>query len=128
VADPRRRIGALGEEIAAAHLQRAGMTLLARNYRTRYGEVDLVVRDGDAVAFVEVKTRRARPGAPPPFGLPEEAVTARKRARILRAASAYLQEWCGPEQAWRVDVVSITLPPTGPAVVRHLPGVDVGEG
>jgi putative endonuclease len=124
--DARRRLGALGEEIAAAHLQRAGMSLLARNYRTRFGEVDLVVRDGQAVAFVEVKTRRARPGAPPPFGLPEEAVTARKRARILRAAEDYLQHWCGPEQAWRVDVVSVTLPPTGPATVRYIRGVDVG--
>jgi putative endonuclease len=57
--DPRQRFGALGEEIAAAHLQRAGMSLLARNYRTRYGEVDVVMRDGQTVAFVEVKTRRA---------------------------------------------------------------------
>ncbi len=61
--DPRHRLGRLGEDLAAAHLERLGYTVLARNHRTRHGELDIVATDGGTLVFVEVKTRRAGPGA-----------------------------------------------------------------
>ena len=57
--DPRRALGRLGERLAAAHLQRLGFAILARNVRTRHGEIDLIAFDGEALVFVEVKTRRS---------------------------------------------------------------------
>lgn len=87
-----------------------GYKILARNVRTRYGEIDLIARDpgreepedAGTLVFVEVKTR-----ASAAFGLPEEAVTARKQAHLLDAAQAYLLEHPELDGAWRVDVVAI---------------------
>ena len=62
-ADPRRALGALGEELAAAHLQRLGFVVLARNVRTRHGEIDLIAFDGRTLVFAEVKTRRVSAAA-----------------------------------------------------------------
>lgn len=62
--DPRHHIGRLGEELALAHLERLGFRLVARNHRTRFGELDIIVADDRALVFVEVKTRRAGPGHP----------------------------------------------------------------
>lgn len=62
-ADPRRALGAVGEEIACQHLQRRDFAILQRNVRTRHGEIDIIARDKRALLFVEVKTRRARSGA-----------------------------------------------------------------
>ena len=58
MASPRARLGAQGESIAAAHLEASGLKIMARNFRTRYGEIDLIAEDGDTLVFVEVKTRR----------------------------------------------------------------------
>jgi putative endonuclease len=58
--DPRHALGRLGERLAAAHLERLGFVILARNARTRYGEIDLIAFDGRTLVFAEVKTRRAR--------------------------------------------------------------------
>ena len=57
--DLRQHLGRIGEDLALAHLERLGYALVARNHRTRYGELDLVVFDGTSLVFVEVKTRRA---------------------------------------------------------------------
>jgi putative endonuclease len=92
--DPRRALGRLGEELAAAHLERLGFAALARNVRTRHGEIDLIVFDGRTLAFVEVKTRRApsagrrlAPGARPLAWL-----RPRQQARIRRLACAWLSD------------------------------------
>ncbi|HUJ79517.1 MAG TPA: YraN family protein [Nitrospiria bacterium] len=82
--DPQR-FGRESEGEAARHLQRAGYRIVARNYRTPFGEIDLVAYDGAMLAFVEVKARRSER-----FGAPHEAVTAEKRRRLTRAALAYL--------------------------------------
>ena len=79
-------LGAKGERIAEAHLRSKGMKIIERNFRRRFGEIDLIARDGDAVVFVEVKYRS---GAA--FGLAQEAVGAAKRRKIIAAARAYLQ-------------------------------------
>jgi len=83
----RRADGARYEDIALAHLERAGLALIARNYHCRYGELDLVMRERDVVVFVEVRYRGASR-----FGDGVDSVGAAKRAKLVRAASAFLAE------------------------------------
>ncbi|MBN1438129.1 MAG: YraN family protein [Anaerolineales bacterium] len=95
-------LGDQGERAAAESLRRAGYEIIGRNLRTPYGEVDLVARHMGFTVFVEVKTRRSRA-----HGLPEEAVTARKRTRLIRSAQHYLQERGLLDTPWRIDVVAV---------------------
>jgi putative endonuclease len=90
--DPRRALGALGEKLAASHLQRLGFSVLARNVRTRHGEIDLIAFDGATLAFVEVKTRRApaRPRAGGPGVEPLIGLRPAQCARQRRLAVAWL--------------------------------------
>ena len=92
LADPRRVLGRLGEELAAAHFSRLGFSTLARNVRTRYGEIDLIVFDGHVLVFVEVKSRRARsrPQRIRPEQEPLPWLRPRQRARVRRLAVAWL--------------------------------------
>jgi putative endonuclease len=92
----------VGENIAAAYLQRLGYSILARNYRCRGGEIDLVATDGPVIVFVEVKTRRRTE-----WGGPLEAVDARKRRRMAMAANHFLLGRCRGEPAVRFDVIGI---------------------
>ena len=115
---PRSRLGAQGESVAAAHLEASGMRVIERNFRTRFGEVDLVAEDGDAIVFVEVKTRRGLS-----YGPPEESVTPRKRQRLAATAETYLQEHGWEQRDWRIDVVGIVLRANGPAEINHLRAV-----
>ncbi len=105
----RQAVGRWGENLAQAFLQERGYTILERNVRTPYGELDLVVRSGSTLAFVEVKARLS-----PAYGEPEAAVTAAKQAHLLQAAQAYLQ--LHPELEaldWRIDVIAIRRDRTG---------------
>ena len=90
--DGRRRLGRLGEQLAAAHLERLGFTVLARNVRTRYGEIDLIVFDGSTLIFAEVKTRRAGQGQYKPrrHEDPLASLRPRQRLRLRRLALAWL--------------------------------------
>jgi putative endonuclease len=102
-----RAVGVGGEALAARWYEHRGYEVLARNWRCREGEIDLVLRSGNCVVFCEVKTRST--GA---FGTGSEAVTATKQRRIRRLAASWLSE-LGPasERSWvdvRFDVVSIT--------------------
>ena len=97
-----RDLGRWGEEHAALHLQGMGYELVARNWRSEHGEIDLVARQGNTWVFVEVKTRRTQD-----FGAPQEAVTAVKQRRLLEAAQAYLAAHDLDDVAWRIDVVAI---------------------
>lgn len=98
--DARRRLAAAGEQAAAEHLERGGMQIVERNYRCRAGEIDLVALDGNTVAFVEVKLRRA------PFD-PLEAVDERKRRQVCRAAFDFLLRRGMLGRAARFDVVAV---------------------
>ena len=97
-------VAKIGESLAAAHFKARGCEILARNYRARRGEIDLIVRDGQFIVFVEVKTRRSRK-----FGLPQAAVTRQKQRQISKIAVVYLQR----EKLWdapcRFDVIGIHL-------------------
>ena len=108
----RGALGARGEDIAAAFLQAHGYTIQARNYRCRYGEIDLVCTHGTALVFCEVKLRRSDS-----YGTPEEAVTPRKLARLALAAHSYLAAHGLEEADWRIDVVALELDRRG-AVTR----------
>ncbi len=99
----KRATGGRYEELAAGFLQEKGYRILERNYRDRYGEIDLIARDGACLVFVEVKYRRNSAS-----GFPEEAVDARKQERIRHAASYYLYSRHYPEDTpCRFDVVAI---------------------
>lgn len=97
----RQIFGAWGESPAAAFLEKNGLKILARNYRTAKGELDLIARDGENLVFVEVKTRKNLD-----FGYPEEAVTPIKIEHLIEAAEAYMLEHL-EEQSWRLDVIAI---------------------
>jgi putative endonuclease len=107
----RFALGKTGEDLACLELARRGYVILARRYRRREGEIDIVARDGPTIVFVEVK---ARGGAA--FGGAAEAVTAFKRRRIVRLALDYLARHRLEGVPCRFDVVSIHLGPDGPAL------------
>jgi putative endonuclease len=98
-------IGVVGEEIAEKFLRRKGYKILARNYRIKGGEIDIVAKDGKTMVFVEVKTRRGEG-----FGLPQESVTRDKMRRIAKAAKLYLlSTGLGEGVLCRFDVVAVNL-------------------
>lgn len=99
----RRAVGTDHEEMAAQFLERNGVHIIMRNYRTRFGEIDLIARDGKYLVFVEVKYR-----ANDSFGSPLEAVDARKQRAIIRVARHYLMRYgYGATTPCRFDVVGI---------------------
>lgn len=115
----RRGLGDTGEQIAAEHLRSLGYELLESNWHCRAGEIDLVMREGEELVFVEVRTRRGED-----LGSPEESVTARKQARLRTLALEWLEQH--PAEAeraeWRIDVVGVHLSPTGRLEqVNHIP-------
>jgi len=117
--DPRHRLGRRGEELAAEHLERLGFTIVARNHRTRHGELDLVAFDGDVLVFAEVKTRRRGTGSP------WESLHLKKRAQVRRMAAAYLNQV--PERprggTLRFDAIGVILSPSGELEgLEHLEG------
>ena len=85
--DPRHTLGRTGERLAAEHLQRLGFDIVARNHRTRWGELDVVACDGRTLVFCEVKTRRAGRDA-----RPWEALHPRKQEQVRAMARAWLAD------------------------------------
>jgi putative endonuclease len=110
----QKSLGARGEALAAEHFERLGYTVLARNHRTRFGELDLIVRDGDALVFVEVKTRHAGNRRGPER--PAMAVGRTKQRKLRALALAWLSANRGriPRHSrLRFDVVGIVLDSSG---------------
>jgi putative endonuclease len=108
-------LGARGERIAAAYLTDVGLRVLDRNWRCRDGELDIVAREGDALVFCEVKTRRGTG-----FGHPVEAVTASKQRRLRILAQRWLATHDEHAPDLRFDVVGVLVRPEPPALVTHL--------
>jgi putative endonuclease len=115
--DPRRELGRRGEALACARLEATGLRVVARNWRCREGELDLVAAGPGMLVFCEVKTRRGDG-----YGTPAAAVTRAKQARLRRLAAAYLSATAAPACRVRFDVVTVTWPRGGPAAVDHLEG------
>ena len=117
--DHRPHLGRLGEQLAGEHFKRLGYRVLARNHRTRLGELDLVLSDGETLVFCEVKTRRLGSGAP------WDSLHTAKRAQVRRMAAIWLAEEPGVD--WhpelRFDAVGVVLD-SRDALVRldHLEG------
>lgn len=119
--DARRALGRRGEDVAAAHLSARGLTVLARNWRCREGELDLVASGGGRLVVAEVKTRSGTG-----YGLPAEAVTAAKASRIRRLAQRWLAEHheaggSGFAEV-RFDVVAVLAVPGAAPRVEHYEG------
>jgi putative endonuclease len=92
--DPRQELGRRGEQVAVDHLLRRGFDIIERNYRTRWGELDIVAYDGCALIFCEVKARRmpSRGGPPARAGSPLDAVHGAKRTQLRKMAGRWLIE------------------------------------
>jgi putative endonuclease len=113
--DSRRAVGQAAEAAAAAHLARAGLSVLARNVRLPEGEIDLVCRERDTLVFVEVKCRRAAWG-----DAPAAAVSPLKRRRLVRLAQHYLKWRRLERMRCRFDVVSVTVDGAAVSAIRHI--------
>lgn len=116
----RAALGRFGEQVAADHLVAAGMTVLARNWRCRDGEVDIIAVEGDVLVMCEVKTRRGLG-----FGTPLDAITPAKAARLRRLAGRWLADQRAVDESVRYaevrfDVVSVLRPLSGRTSVEHL--------
>ncbi len=115
-ADPRHHIGRSGEDVAAQHLERLGYEIVARNHRTRYGELDLIAVDDECLVIVEVKTRRGR-------GRPWDALDDRKRRQVRRMGFAYLNDVRDRPRRRNVrfDAIGVTFDAAGRlASLEHL--------
>lgn len=104
MSDSRIKVGKIGEALAVEHFRAQGYEICAQNYRTRSGEIDLIVQRGKRVAFVEVKTRRSSK-----FGLPQAAVTPAKQKQISKVALHYLQTHNLLDTPCQFDVVAVVL-------------------
>ncbi len=121
VTDDRLQIGRLGEQLAADHLVRRGFEIVERNYRTRWGELDIVAFDGRTLAFCEVKTRRLSPGCRHPF----EALRTLKQVQVRKMAGRWLIERKHRPYAeiLRFDAIGVTFDLAGRLVsIEHLEG------
>ncbi|HVT21096.1 MAG TPA: YraN family protein [Mycobacteriales bacterium] len=111
------QLGKAGEDLAVRHLVGAGFTIVERNWRCNEGELDVVAVDRDTLVVVEVKTRTSTD-----FGLPAEAVTWRKSAKLRELAARWVREHAC-RMPVRIDVISIVMPRSGRTQLQHYRGV-----
>ena len=119
VPDHRPALGRRGEDLAVAHLERLGYAVIARNHRTRFGEIDVIACDGRTLAFVEVKTRRSASRSP------LESVDEAKQAQVRRMAAAWLAEAHERPRTreLRFDAIGVALDGAGRLVaLEHVEG------
>jgi len=117
MSDARKQLGNRGEELALAHLEAKGMRLVDRNYRWRGGEIDLIMRDGAVLVFVEVRSKSGTA-----HGSPLETIDFKKRRQIERCARQYLaHKKVGADVCCRFDAVGILIPANGPIEIVHVP-------
>lgn len=100
----KKNLGSLGERVASLILSRNNYKILVRNYRNRFGEIDIIALDGDTLVFVEVKLRSNFR-----FGLPEEAVSKTKINKIKKVGLEFWKKNCPNVKKTRIDIVSIVL-------------------
>jgi putative endonuclease len=109
--DPRQVLGKLGEDLACAELTRRRYEILERRYRTKYGEIDIIARDGEVTVFVEVKAREGGE-----FGGGAAAVTSWKQQRLTRMAVDVIARRRLHDRPCRFDVVVVDVSGTAPHV------------
>lgn len=111
-----KRVGAWGEETAAAWLTERGFEITGRNVRTPYGEIDIVARKNGIVVFIEVKTLTASKSF-----FPEHQITARKRERMVNSAMHHAAQ--NGIDAWQIDVIAVEGRPGGAPVIHHFENI-----
>jgi putative endonuclease len=111
-----QQIGQWGEQIAAEYLAQRGYTVLEKNTRTPFGEIDIIARVDDVIVFVEVKARTSLS-----FGLPEEALTRRKLAHMKSCARYYAAK--NEIDTWQCDAISVQGKPGQPPHIEHFENV-----
>ena len=121
--DRRQALGISGENLACAELQRRGYAILEHRYRTRFGEIDIIARDGATIVFVEVKARLTDD-----FGGAAAAVTRWKQRRIAQMAVDYLARRSLHDCPCRFDVVAIDIETAGPRVTVYPNAFDAPSG
>jgi len=99
-----KQIGSKGEDLAAEFLKDKSYRIIARNYKTPIGELDIIAKDGETLVFVEVKTRKSNS-----HGYGYEAVDRRKLAKLLRTAQAFLVQHNYTNSSYQFDIISILL-------------------
>lgn len=109
-----KAIGSDGEELAVRYLTKKGYRIIARNYKTPLGEIDIIAKDGDTLVFLEVKTRTSDS-----FGYPFEAVDNHKKRKIRNVALLFLKKM-KEEPAARFDVLSISFAVGGKKEITHI--------
>lgn len=113
--DPRRAFGDRGEDLAVAFFIQRGFTIIARNWQTRVGEIDVICQKNDVIHFIEVKTRRTLA-----YGRPQEAITPRKLQHLRRSVEAYLQSLRTRPQRYQVDALAILAEHGKPPVFEYI--------
>ncbi len=109
----RQDLGRRGEAVARARIESLGYAIVAANYRSRAGEIDLVTEHDGVIVFVEVRSRSS-----PSMGLPEESITSTKREHLIASAQEYLQEHGVQDRQWRIDLVAVEFDRGRPPRVR----------
>lgn len=112
----RKTFGKWGEAYAASWLEKQGYTPVSTNFHTHHGEIDLVMKQGETLVFVEVKTRSSRA-----YGYGEDSITHRKINSLLTAINAYFDLHPEGQDDWRLDVIAIERLPGGhaPEIVHY---------
>ena len=107
----KKELGKKGEDLALRYLKKNGYRIFERNYVCKLGEVDIIAKEKDTLAFIEVKTRTSTA-----FGPPQLAVNAAKQMQLSKVAQYFLKEKCLEDVKARFDVVAIVLGPRGPEI------------
>lgn len=114
---PKNEMGAWGEEQAAKYLAGQGYTVLERNFRSRFGEIDIIAKKDNTICFIEVKTRKKSS-----YIMPMEAVNYSKQRKIIASANAYLMRYYSEKNAFRFDVIEVFYYNRRIFSVNHLKG------
>lgn len=110
----QKKLGQKGEDAVEEYLRKRKYEILERNFSCRFGEIDIVAKDGDELVFIEVKTRRSRG-----FGEPQEAIDRRKRRRVQRACEYYInKQHC--ELPYRIDAALVVIDSRGTMRVDYI--------
>ncbi len=100
----RKETGGLGEKLAREYIEKRGYVVIETNYRCRFGEIDIVARQGNAMVFIEVRAKHGNA-----FGTPEESVTLTKRRHLIATAAEYYQTHQNLPEDYRIDFVAVEL-------------------
>jgi putative endonuclease len=119
--DDRKSTGDYGETLARNYLKKNGYNIIESNFRTRFGELDIIARKKECLVFVEVRTKQSHN-----YGEPEESMTATKCRHLTAAAYQYLRSHNNLPENWRIDFIGISFDVKGDPVINHIESA-VGE-